>query len=75
MQLCTTGAAQAGTCNGRLRCRPYRVRRSEQRFVGESCHGVVIGFKRDPALSVADNFTRQPRDMITQGDNDDDHTR
>ena len=42
--------------------------------VGESCHGVVIGFKRDPALSVADNFTRQPRDMITQGGNGEDHT-
>ena len=35
--------------------------------VGESCHGVVIGFKRDPALGVGDNLSRQPRDMITQG--------
>jgi len=34
--------------------------------VGESCHGVVIGFKRDPALGVGDNLSRQPRDMITQ---------
>ena len=35
--------------------------------VGESCHGAVIGFKRDPALGVCDNLSRQPRDMITQG--------
>ena len=35
--------------------------------VGESCHGAVIGFKRDPALGVGDNLARQPRDMITQG--------
>ena len=35
--------------------------------VGESCHGAVIGFKRDPALGVGENLSRQPRDMITQG--------
>ena len=35
--------------------------------VGESCHGAVIGFKRDPALGVGDDLSRQPRDMITQG--------